>query len=301
MKARVYPNFLIVGAAKAGTTSIYEYLKDHPDIYFSPVKEPTFFPYKKEARPIFTNHRPVNFITDENDYFSLYEKANNQKAIGEASTPYLYLHKKTIQGIKDTIPNYQDLKIIIILRNPIDRAFSQYMMKRRDLMENMSFSDAIRNEEKRILDGIHIDFHYLKRGMYYEQVKAYQENFHHVKILFFDDLTTQPYQLIASCLNFLNIDNKFLAKIDEKFNVSGEPKSIFLRSLIMENFIGKNFLQKIIPKNIRLYVGKKIDEKNLKKVKMDNVDRVYLENYFSEDLKKLRSIVPGVVPIWLDI
>ena len=143
------PNVLIAGAAKSGTTAMYFYLQNHPDIFFSRLKEPCFF-----SAQVF--EFPGNGIGDEQkkitqtltEYELLFRDAGNQKIIADASQDTLYY--------PETIPNIHkylgDPAILIMLRNPIDRAFSAYGHLVRDNRERLSFEDSLQKEEQRIAD-----------------------------------------------------------------------------------------------------------------------------------------------------
>ena len=111
MNNRTYPNFLIIGAAKAGTTSIYNYLKEHPEIFMTKVKEPCFFSFAEEEVK-FLSGKP-KFINKFEEYINLFNGAENYKCKGEASTPYLYFYNKTISNLKKFIKEWEKLKIII--------------------------------------------------------------------------------------------------------------------------------------------------------------------------------------------
>ena len=143
------PNFLIVGAAKSGTTSLYHYLKQHPEIYMSPVKEPKFitaqflsFPFKG----IGDEKVEQNIVKSYNEYCNLFKDVSKEKIIGEASPDNLYFFEKAINII---IYHLKNPKIIIILRNPIERAFSAYMYFINCNREYLSFEEALKEEEKR--------------------------------------------------------------------------------------------------------------------------------------------------------
>src|ERR687894_3261543 len=112
------PNFFIIGAQKAGTTSLYYYLKQHPQIYMSPRKEPHFF--KGMHSELRKSGRGLPPVTDLGDYQALFRGVTDEKAIGEASASYLYSPKAPAL-IKSSIP---DAKLIAVLRNPADRAYS---------------------------------------------------------------------------------------------------------------------------------------------------------------------------------
>ncbi len=146
------PNFLIIGAAKAGTTALYSYLKQHPQIYMSPEKEPHFFAFEGE-QPNFGGtagkqewlNRTV--ITDIETYRKQFQKVSREIAIGEASALYLYI-PKAVERINHYIP---DVKLITILRNPIERAYSAFLFQIRDELEPITdFAQALEEEKIRI-------------------------------------------------------------------------------------------------------------------------------------------------------
>src|SRR5580765_4773440 len=141
--AEKLPNFFIVGAAKSGTTSLYEYMKMHPEVYMAPIKETHHFSTDIDNTQFRPNYaRSLNkdltsflegdmsdgifhaFVKDWNQYVKLFGKVNSEKAIGEVTNSYLYSHEAA-QNILSRFPN---AKVIMILRNPIDRAFSHYLM-----------------------------------------------------------------------------------------------------------------------------------------------------------------------------
>lgn len=162
----ILPNFLIIGAAKSGTSSIYDYLKQHPQIYMSSIKEPIFFAFEGEQIDEFGpfNDDPLakgtltNSATNIDDYQALFRDVDGEKAIGEASVRYLYFSKSP-NRIKKYIP---EAKLIAILRNPVDRAYSHFLMNLRKQFEPLNdFSKALQAEEKRKLDNWGWDWHYL--------------------------------------------------------------------------------------------------------------------------------------------
>ncbi len=296
-----YPNFLIVGAARSGTTSIFKYIKDHPDVFMTEPKEPTFFPYANEVKPVFTMGRDVGFVTNIKDYLKLYEKSNGKRYLGEASTPYLYLFEKTISNIKKFVPDYRKVKIIIVLRNPIDRAYSQYMVKVRDLTEPLSFEEAIKDEKRRMQANAHFDFFYLDRGMYYNQVKSYLETFNNVKILFFEDLINNSEKVISNILDFLEVPMLENVNTKIKYNISGKPKIKFLRNLMLNPFFLKNAMKIIIPKGIKNITQEKINKYNFKKIPMKQKTRLDLVDFYKEDIKKLEEMLDVNLKHWYSI
>nr|MDJ0649638.1 sulfotransferase [Xenococcaceae cyanobacterium MO_188.B19] len=188
----IMPNFLIIGAAKAGTTSLYNYLKEHPQIYMSPVKEPRFF-YLMNEKLDFRGPGDENILnsstSDLEDYSTLFQGVSNEIAIGEASSMYLY-HPKTPKRIKSYVP---DVKMITILRDPVERAYSHFLMNVKNGLEPLTdFVQVLQEEEIRIRSNWGSNWHHKARGFYYSQVKRYFDIFDRsqIKIYLYEDLKT---------------------------------------------------------------------------------------------------------------
>jgi hypothetical protein len=294
------PNFLIVGAAKGGTTSLYSYLLQHPEVFLTRVKEPCFFCFADN--PPFYEGGP-NIIVSFEKYKELFKDSEKYKSRGEATAIYLYLYDTVIKNIKKYIPAYEELKIVMILRNPVERAFSQYMHNVRDMRENMPFEEAIKTEKLRKEQNVNTDFFYLERGFYYDQVKAYLENFKNVKIYLFEELISDTGSLMKDLCEFLEIENSIKFKTNEKFNVSGRPKSKILNRLVRENSIFKQFLKLVIPKKKRKKFASSMINKayaiNLEKEKINPETKQELKEYYREDILKLQQLINRDLSGWL--
>ena len=216
------PNFLIVGAAKSGTTSLYYYLQQHPSIYLSPVKETNFFATNfVDGKPTLTNldfnleqAQKISFLTrDWESYLQLFaESSIAAKAIGEVSP--LYLNSSVAaQKIKSFLP---DVRLIAILRNPVDRAYSGYQMQLRQTDESRNFSTSINQDEI-----------YIRGGFYYSKLKRYFDVFdrHQIKILLYEDFKVNPLQAMQDIFEFLRVDTTFVPELSQKFNQGGVPKN----------------------------------------------------------------------------
>ncbi|GAN31535.1 MAG: sulfotransferase [Candidatus Jettenia sp.] len=309
MKGKL-PNFLIVGAAKSGTTSLYYCLKQHPEVFMSPNKEPRFitaqfvkFPLKgikdwKIERKIIKNF---------DEYKKLFSKVSYEKAIGEASVDNLYFYVNAIKYIKEYLG---EVKIIIILRNPIERTFSHYMMLRRDLREYLSFEDALKAEDERKRKNWGYGWHYQSVSLYYEQVKAYLENFNQVKVCLYDDLKSNPIGLAKDIYSFLGIDSSFIPDMSIKYNVSGIPRNKFVK--IVCNFLRKptkpTLRNSIITQICKVFLIEKkrvkfveyLDTKNLKKIEMKPEMREYLKGLFREDILQLQDLLHRDLSHWIE-
>lgn len=294
------PDFLIVGAAKSGTTSLYNYLSKHPKIHIPDVKECRFFSQLQKnfvglGAEFFVNEG----ITDEETYFSLFDE---NKVCGDISNDYLYYHKQSIRNIKKYLAS--DIKIIIILRNPIDRAYSNYMHHVRDGWENKTFEEALLSENQRIRDNWSWSYHYFNTGLYYNQVKSYLDNFKNVKILIYEDLKEQ--KIIDEILQFLNLTSIDYTFSKEKQNISGVPKSILVNKILNNkrlSIIISKLLKQLIDKKSRqqlLNFRLKLLNANLKQIKMKASTRQNLSNKFSHDINKLSVLIDRDLSNWLN-
>jgi hypothetical protein len=199
------PDFLIIGAARCGTTWLYECLKAHPGIYLPADKrpEPHFFLKQSEY------DRGLAYYSAR--YF---DQADPSLVAGEASTSYLY-HPSVAARVARHLP---DVRLIAILRNPVDRAFSNYIVSRRNGLETLSFSDAIRTEPSRLADpGSEFEreicpFAYIDRGRYLAQLSRYMGLFsrQRLHVVLFDDLAASPEQVLRATHAFLGVDPDFL-------------------------------------------------------------------------------------------
>jgi hypothetical protein len=236
------PNFLIIGAARCGTTTLYEYLQEHPDIYLPKSKrpEPHFFLKEKEYK------KTIHYYSQK--YFS---DVQEQKAIGEASTSYI-CHEFVAERIQNHLP---DVKLIVMLRHPVERAYSNYWHTVKSGLETVSFEEAVLTERGRlaaITDPTWLEiepFAYVKRGFYYKQLKTYLQYFarSQILVLLLDDLERTPLNTMSSVYDFLGVDNSFLpsslGRIDNRSTPEGVEISCEIRSLLIDQY--KNDLEKL--------------------------------------------------------
>jgi hypothetical protein len=230
------PNFLVVGVPKAGTSSIYHYLNQHPQVYMSPFKEPHFFSFEGECKPDWG-------ITDLESYHSLFNGTENEVAFGEASTWYLY-SQTAAERIKHHIPN---VKIIMMLRNPIDRAYSSFLFNIQCGWESISdFEEALHLESSRISNNESWDFHYLNAGLYYDQIQRYYNLFpkNQINIFLYEDFKCDSLKVINDIFNFLGVDHSFIPNISQIHNATAFQKNSHINSF----FESKNVLKTVLKK-----------------------------------------------------
>jgi len=294
------PNFLVVGAAKSGTTSLFNYLTQHPDIYIPEVKECRFFSQlPKNYKGLGAEFFPNSGITDERDYFKLFN-GREDKVCGDISNDYLYYYDKSIKNIIKYLGN--NIKIVIILRNPIDRAYSNYMHHIRDGWENISFEQALDDENRRIEENWGWSYHYVKTGMYYYQVKAYLDNFRHTKIYLFEELKSNNI-FLKKLYAFLEVRFNKELKDNKEYNVSGYPRNKLIHNLLNKDNaikkIIKPMVSSIFPKGSIQKIVSNIQKKNLIHVAMKNDTRKKLKNVFEDDISKLSNLIEMDLSHWL--
>jgi hypothetical protein len=291
------PNFILIGPAKCGTTSLCHYLEQHPDIFISPAKEPRFFAPEFYAAPPNKLLRKGSIRNQMGlqEYRDLFRGVTTEKAIGEASTEYMFF-PKTPKRIKELIPK---AKLIAVLRNPCDRAFSAYCYQRRDGAENLSFEEALKEEERRSRESWRPGWLYKKAGFYYDQISRYSELFspHQLKIFLYEELDQNPLDMLKSIFNFLEVEPNFVPNLSRK-NVSSMPQNPLLNQLLVSNSPAA-FLKPYLPDQIRLLL-RNIRERN-RKPKPDLPDelREKLMKTYQEDILKLQDCINKDLSSWL--
>src|SRR5690606_31977764 len=200
------PNFLIVGAAKCGTSSFASYLSQHPEVFMTNPKEPRFITSQFTSFPIEgpkANELESWYAKTYEDYIKLFQNVKKEKAIGEASVDNLFFYKQAIPLIKQY---FGEPKIIILLRDPVKRAFSAYSHLVRDERESLSFEEALEKQDERRNKNWEFLYSYIDGSRYYEQVKAYLDNFQDVLIIKTEDLHKNPHEVFKTTFSFLDIN-----------------------------------------------------------------------------------------------
>lgn len=292
----VFPNFFVVGATKAGTTSLYNYLKQHPEIYMSPEKETDFF---SEAGTKWKLERTGICISSEAQYRALFAGVKDHKAVGEVSPSYLW-DAETPVRIKRAVP---DARIVISLRNPISRAFSHYLMDVRDRGQKLNFLQALKQDHYRTDKGWGVSHLYVELGLYYDQIENYFKVFgrEHVLVIFFDDLAHNPRVELQKIFRFLGLSGEDASGIDvsTRHNEFAMPRNKLARYLIANSFLRK-LGRRFVPPSVRGYVRNHILLKTTEKPEIDSDSRMFLEKIYRAEVEKLSKLLdtPGLCDRW---
>jgi hypothetical protein len=310
------PNFFVVGTVKGGTTSIHRYLSNHPQIYMSPIKEVNYFSdefinknnfakdYKHDINVNIEKYlagdrkHPVHIahIADQQTYNKLFDRVENQKAIGEMSLSYMLYG-----GVAEKIFNFNpNSKIVMILRDPAERAFSQYIMNlKQGKILTQDFLKEIRQDDDRSVKGWGANHQYLQIGKYYKQVKNYLDVFpkNQVKIILYDDYKKDAAATIKDLFEFLNVEKEFQIDTTAKYNESGISR--FSRLNYFLNHLGIiGWLKRLLPYQSRAFLKKILyAEKNIPQMSLE--ERKWLVEYYREDIMSLQKLVNLDLSPWM--
>ena len=296
------PNFLLVGAAKCGTSSLHKYLDQHPDIFMSRVKEPRFISSQVTPFPLNgpgDHEVEAWYVKEYDDYVKLFEEAGDKPAVGEASADTLYFYKGTIPVIRQYMG---DPKIIILVRNPVKRAFSAYQHLLRDLREDLSFEDGLKEEPNRIRDNWELIYHYTAASLYYDSIKAFMHNFSSVKVIVAEDQEQRPKQVVRDVFRFLNVDADCDVNTDIRYNISGAPKLQWLQQFFSKRSVARRLAQPIVrtlfSDEMRVRISNKIRTKNLTRLTIHPKTERRLQRYFEADIRKMERLLDRDLSAW---
>jgi hypothetical protein len=288
------PNFLIVGAARCGTTALWEYLRQHPEIYFPEKKECRYFSNIKDKYLANDYDRLMNrtYMDNREDYLQLFEKADRARAIGDVSPDYLYNHEESIPRIFEELG--PDVKIIITLRDPRYRAFSHYMHHAKSFVTpDRSFEEALENEAEREETWAWY-WQYRKAGLYAGQVGAYLENFANVKIVVFESFLEDRWGGLTELFKYLKVTSDVNISLNVNPNTSRE-----LRTKVGHSNVLKLMKRVHRSSNQRLARWAEFlfykDEKRTLSTKM----KQELTRYYREDITRLEKFSGMSFDAWL--
>jgi hypothetical protein len=289
------PNYIVVGAAKAGTTALYHYLAEHPQVFMSPVKETNYFAYglDPEGKPICGGPDVRRFrVKTLAQYERLFAGAGDALAVGEASPLYLECPPAAAR-IRELLPA---ARIICSIRNPVDRAYSDYQMHLR--------------HEGRPLDperDLHPaaawarpDSHWVQIGNYYEQLARYFELFPRNQILvcLFDDLKRSPRGVMEEVYRFLGVDPAFVPDFDTPHAPGGLPVSRILESLFTNKAI-QSAVKPLIPSGAANWI-KRVRRRNLQPApRLPAELKRELTGQFREDITRTSALIGRSLNHWL--
>ena len=317
------PNFFLAGAPKCGTTSFYHQLDRHPRIYMSPVKEPCYFAselrienFSEEFQPQLrresetlreylrgpmTSKRFGGPVAEWEDYLLLFRNVRDETAIGEASVSYLW-SQTAARNIASRIP---EAKIILVLRNPVDRAFSQYLQAVSSGLVCSSFREQSAASMDSRLGKFGILNPFLEFGAYYEQVRRFLDAFprKNIMIHIYEDMRDNPVGAMAETYRFLGLSPEtaadFPARVASlRFMEPRVPRMISFGYGLKKYGIWQR-AARLIPESLRPALRKAVHRPRAS-LTIAPEDRAYLQDYYREDILSLEQLLNRDLHPWLE-
>ena len=284
-------DFFIVGAPKAGTTSLYHYLNEHSEIEMSSQKEPDFFSDQSlQKQKLYYDKNRIDTLEK---YNSLFER-EDVILRGDSSVSYLFY-----EDVPHKIITYNpDAKIIIMLRNPIDRAFSHYLMDYSLGLISESFETIIQKQSKHKNANLFYQ-QYIQVSEYSKQIKRYLEVFSKENIHFIDyeDFKNDSSDVVNSVFLFLGVNDDFQPYLKKKYNTYTAPKNSLIRyvySFVACRKMVANILSKNLTKTIRNLLFR-----SDKKPQLTELTRNFLIKHFESDVRELSELLNKDFTKWI--
>lgn len=299
-----FPSLLVIGATKAGTTALDEYLRQHPGLFFSPVREPNYFAFPNQPVP-YRGHdgrrAPMarTSVTDTDDYLDLFRDAPRGALLAETSPAYLYVHG-TAGRIADRV---ERPRVVAILRDPADRAFSAYQHLLREGREPLSFEDGLDAEEERRAAGWGILWRYVDAGRYASQLERYLAVFarDRLLVLWHDDFAQDPVATCQRVFAFAGVDPTFVPDTSIRFNVSGAPRNRLLQRVVNPPPVVRRAVARVLPARWQTQLRRthaQVSARNLERLELPEATRRRLHTTFAHDLARLEQLTGRDLRRW---
>ena len=295
------PDFLVIGAARAGTTALYSYLSQHPQVFMPKTKEPNFFAFEGETLACegpgadFIN----NSVTRIADYHALFAAAPPGTIRGEASPLYLYAPEAPAR-IRKRLPQ---ARMIAILRNPVEQAFSHFLYATKERIEpEPDFTAALVLEEERLAAGWQPLFGYSRFPRYAEQLGRFFALFPREQFLIrsYEEFQADPATVLSDIFTFIGADPGFAPDMSRKPNAGGVPKNTLFQDFLMKPNPVTKAIGYVVPKERRLRIRDRLAQLNLKRDDtMPDKARAILQQRLEGDIRQLETLLGRAFSAWL--
>lgn len=296
MSDKILPNIYIIGAQKSGTTSLFDWVGQHPEIYANPASK---------DYPFFTDERLYNHR--KKDFLNLFKKNDSKKVILGCEANLMYV-PEAIERMQSLIP---EAKLIAILRNPVDRAFSAWFYAMERGLEKRTFSEAIEEEMKGKTIPPHTwegrQKNYLRHGLYAQQLEGVFRFYpgDKVMVLIYEDVIKDPAKEIKKVFRFIGIDESFIPNFTIKNKTLGGQRFKILSKILYRGRPHKHplweILRFLIPKDLRTTMRMKLE--NINRVEASKPSfpediRRKLINYYKDEIVRLEQILHMEITEW---
>jgi hypothetical protein len=285
---------------------LHRYLEQHPEIYMAPAKETNFFALEGEEldfrgprdMEVLAGSGFVTTITDLGDYEEQFAGARGESALGETCPLYLYSGRAP-RRIKHHVP---EVRLIAVLRDPAERAYSAFTHLVRDNREVPDFARALELEDERVRENYPWIFHYRRMGYYHEQLSRYYELFEEeqIKVYLYEELSADPAGTLQDMYSFLGVDDAFVPDTSARHNVSGVPRNRLINEFLRRQNPLKSALRPLLPAGLRRKVRSNVRRRNIAHAPpLPPEVRVRLVDGYREDVEKLQGLIGRDLSGWL--
>lgn len=295
--ARARPTFIVIGAAKAGTTALYWYLSEHPQVHMSRLKETNFFAFGLDdsGQPLYGHPDLHHFpIRDWDSYLELFSEAGASTAVGEASPIYLEC-PQAAGRIAAALP---EVKIVCGLRNPVDRAYSDYQMYLRSRGQDLDAGEALTADAA----WAQPDSHWMRIGRYHEMLSRYLTVFprDQVHVYLFEEMKRQPLEVVQTLYRFLEVDPGFRPDLETPHNVGGMPARRGLEKVLTNKRL-RSLVEPLVPQ-AAANVIRRVRTSNLRPAPpLPTEMRAVMIEVFREEIERTEALLDMDLAEWLSI
>lgn len=297
------PNFLIIGAARSGTTAVARALGQHPDVFMTTPKETHFFAHpgqsQKYAGPGDEEMINSQLITDPDAYLRLYDRASSYRARGEGSVSTLFRPEVSIDAIRRFAD--PDVRLIAILREPAERAYSSYLYLRgRGFERAETFAEGLRLEPERTADNFHHMWRYEAMSRYADQLPAFQDEFgDRLQVHIFEEYRSSPTESLQRMCQFLDIDSEVAFDTELNVNRGGVPRSRLL-SRAMGVARSSSSITAMVKRLTPYSMRERIRAANLSRPNAEEATLTALRDRCRGDVRAVESALGRDIPLWTD-
>jgi hypothetical protein len=284
------PDFLVIGAYKSGSTALHEALRVHPQVFVPARKGPSFFAFDGDEEP--DRPLPPGTVRRWEDYLALFDPAPAGAVRGEVSPEYL-ANPRAAGRIRERVP---DARLVAMLRNPVERAFSDYLMYVRDGLEpETDFGRALDAQEERRRAAAPTGY-YVETGFYGRQLRPYFEAFprERIQVHLFEDFAADPHAVLRSLFAFLGVDPALGEAPERAVNVSGVPRNALVAAAVR----GGRRLAPLLPGAVRRR-AKATLARGLDRPALAPEHRSRLVELYREDVADLERLLERPLDRWL--
>jgi hypothetical protein len=287
-----WPTFFVVGAVKSGTTSLHSYLRSHPQVFMPESKEPGYFAAR--LRPVPRSDAKYCCSGDEKRYHRLYRGAASYRAAGDVSPCYLW-DEDAAAKIRRAVPS---ARIVIMLRDPVERAYSHYLLKIQEGKEKRPFLEALKQDTIRDQSGWWDARLYIECGLYYEQVKRFLDIFgrEQVAIFCFEDLKRDPKQVLDKLARHIGVELHLFdeTEVNRVHNPYKKPRMRWVPKFA--NLLGPRVRHMLLPESLRWRIFNSSLLFDMKKPPQCEESKVWLQQIYAADIEALEELLGYALP-----